>query len=1055
MPGRDSPDRSWVRVLCSFSYFQKTFIVTTEPADESKPPKPAETSDPAGHDSGADPAAVTTPPADEGLPEWEPLTPELVEDEAIRGDFVIRWAVVGLALLFGFAPISETRTLIHIRTGEYLAGHGLLPPARDVFSSTASDRRWVNLAWLFDLTAAGIHAIAGGVGLSIVQGLIAALTIGLVVHTYRSGIRTWWGSICAALALLVCYPQFTVQPELITLVGMAGLLWITMRVEETRSTRLLGLAIPLIWLWSQLDPRAFLGPLLLLALAIGNSLSSGDAGASVRRAWWMTALGGLAVLVVHPFTWQSWLAPITLFGDYSALQQLYPRPGRVEMAFYPITLPVFWTSIRHQAIAALVLMVSTAVALFLNRERVSPGHWIAFLLFTLLGALATHELAVASLVYCVLCTVNAQQWYRSRFGQVYSTDWRELVFSRGGRAVTVLSLFTLSWVVISGRIEGPGGRQTGVGFSPALWTQMESYRDLAPRQRDDRPFHFAPRQGDLLIWAGQKSFVDMRGGLFAGTGDADLIRRHDQTRRALQLKRDSLPGSGEPDVWKETFAKYQITQTIPRLSAPNPDYTTFGDLLATPEWVLTDLVPSAAVFSLDGPDPELRSHAQQRRFDFVKQGFRTQALRETTRFPARRSTWSDRILSVRSPHVPADVQLATHLIQIASARGNISNAIRSACAVMAVRHATQGLRDDSNSVAGYQALAIAYQLLDQFETEAMAQAKRPWFSPVRYFQIVAALRQAALLEPDNWQVQTELLSLFERMQRGDLALEVLENLKRIRPVTAQSSEEERRDRDQLITLELSLSEMVAKVQEQADQQLEKGADRFQVAAAVYQVGAVRRAIQVLEDDPIYGQQNPLARSALGNWLIEAGRVEEGIEILEEIGAAQQVPNWRDALTTAAMISGDYNRAITTWKQQMDETRNNSVPTVLMTLPFVTLHPLWMGADNYPLAQLVAAGEAVGTLQSTSAMLNLQIGQARLELGDVDGARLAFGEILTTTPRTPLRPLAAFYVEQLTGAAAPASPSNETPLEDLGPLGEEPAEPAKERAVNSTSQERGR
>src|SRR6058998_1513492 len=46
--------------------------------------------------------------ATEGLPEWEPLTPELVEDEAIRGDFMLRWAMVLLALLIGCRQIVET-----------------------------------------------------------------------------------------------------------------------------------------------------------------------------------------------------------------------------------------------------------------------------------------------------------------------------------------------------------------------------------------------------------------------------------------------------------------------------------------------------------------------------------------------------------------------------------------------------------------------------------------------------------------------------------------------------------------------------------------------------------------------------------------------------------------------------------------------------------------------------------------------------------------------------------------------------------------------------------
>lgn len=69
------------------------------------------------------PRSVTSPgeavslPEDQ-LPDYEPLTPELVEDEAIRGDFVIRWAVVLLALLFGWTQIDDTSLLVRIRNGQ-------------------------------------------------------------------------------------------------------------------------------------------------------------------------------------------------------------------------------------------------------------------------------------------------------------------------------------------------------------------------------------------------------------------------------------------------------------------------------------------------------------------------------------------------------------------------------------------------------------------------------------------------------------------------------------------------------------------------------------------------------------------------------------------------------------------------------------------------------------------------------------------------------------------------------------------------------------------------
>ncbi len=1005
----------------------------TPPSDQ--PSVPAEASS-----TSANPTKSETPPnPDEGLPEWEPLTPELVEDEAIRGDFVIRWAVVGLALLFGFAPIFDTRTLVHIRTGDYLATHGFLPPAHDVFSFTASDRKWVNLSWLFDLMAAGTHSVAGGIGLSILQGLLAGIAFGLIANTHRTGIRTWWGSICAVLALLVCYPQFTVQPELMTLVGMGVLLRLLLRVEETASPRMLWSSVAVIWVWSQFDTRAFLGWLLLVCMAIGESLRRTAESRQRRSLWWQVALASLAVTIIHPFLWESWLSPIRLFvSDYPALQQAFPRPGTTEVAFYPITLPAFWGLINHDSIAALVLLVATVVSLVLNRERLHPGHLVAVVVFNGLACLATHELAAASLVNCVVCTINAQTWYRHRFGQVYSIDWRELLFSRGGRAVTVVSFFALAWLVISGRIDGPAGRRTGLGFDEGLQVQMDSYRQTATDNLDDHPFHFATRQGDLLIWSGQKSFIDMRAGLFSGTGDNDLIALHSRTRNALQQKRKSRPGSGEPEVWKATFEKYQLTHTMPRLSGPfpAPDYLTFGDLLSSSEWALTELTASTAVFYRDDKSAAVAEHLAKHRVDFVQQAFRAEyKVPETVRTCARPATLSDSLFSVRQPRYPAGVQLAGHYAQLGTAPGNISPQTRVACALLAVRQATAGLREDSNSADGYHSLGLAYVILNRVETGLMNEAGLQWFSAVRHYQAIAALQQAALLRPDDQQVYLDLLGLFTRSQRGELALDAIQQVKRIRPVTAESSEEDRKQREQLLNVEFSLEEMLAKIQSQVEQQLQNGADRFQVAAFAHRSGAVRLAIQTLEDEPIYKESNLLAKGSLGAWLIEAGRIQEGLDALEQ--ASGSVPGWRDSVATSLLINGDYPRAIELWRDQIRETTTNSTQAALLTLPFVTLNPVWIASDQYPFTHSAAAGEVVGNVRAENAMLMFQIGLAQLEQGDNTAATKSWQSVLDNAPNTQLRPLLKFYLEVLTSKTIEFPPSEPPTLEEFEPMGEEP------------------
>ncbi len=1024
----------------------------SEPAPASNESQPAES--PLGQPDAAMSSVVgAAPPVDEGLPEWEPLTPELVEDEAIRGDFVIRWVVVGLALLFGFSQIADSRTLVHVKTGEYLASHGVLPPANDVFSYTASDRRWVNLSWLFDLFAAGVHAASGGIGLSIAQGLLAGLAFGLLAHAQRSAIRTWWGSICAVLALLVCYPQITMQPELITLVGLAATLYIVFRAEEAASIKLLWSLIPLAWVWSQFDNRAFLGWLLLLCLAAGESLrryAIGDETAAQRRSlWWRLAGGAIAVAFVHPFLWESWLSPIRLyFTDYPALRQMYPtfvweswlepirlyfvdyqtlsqmtpRPGAVELLFYPITSPFYWMSFNHGDIAAFVLFAATVVAMSLNRERLHPGHLLAVIVFNGLACLTTHELAAASLVNCAICTVNAQDWYRQRFGQVYSLDWRELLFSRGGRAVTVLSFFALAWLVISGRIDGSDGKRTGVGFDQNLATQMDVFRGLAldkdgrPLQFDDRPFHFAVRQGDLLVWSGQKSFLDNRAGLFSGRGERNLIDVYNKTRRALQQKREHVPGSGQAAVWLATFDKYRITHAMPRLTGPNPapDYTTFSDLLSSEAWSLTDLTAATAVFYRNGTDDKLLNEfIPAHRLQYVDKVFRAEAaVTETIREWARPATTYDNLFALRRPANPAGVQAAQHYWQMSASPGGIPPVIRASLAMHAIREATAGLREAPHSADGYKVLGRAQLVLDQIESAFMAEAKVPWSGLYRYYQAVAALQQAARLRPEDDSVRYALVSLLEKMKRSELSLETVRQLKILRPYTPKSSAAERQERESLLNLELTLEDTVKKIEQMTQQGLGAGADRLEVASAADQMGGVLTAIRIIEEDAIYKEQNLAAKTMLGVWLLEAGRVREAHETLEQVeqvSVAGGVPGWRDWVAASALANADYPRAIRLWRDQIREIEAHAAEASLLTLPFVTLNQYWVGADQYPLAHTATVMQALENVRAEATVLRFQMAMAQLESGDCKGATQTLRLAVERDPASSLRPLLQFYL----------------------------------------------
>jgi tetratricopeptide (TPR) repeat protein len=306
-----------------------------------------------------------------------------------------------------------------------------------------------------------------------------------------------------------------------------------------------------------------------------------------------------------------------------------------------------------------------------------------------------------------------------------------------------------------------------------------------------------------------------------------------------------------------------------------------------------------------------------------------------------------------------------------------------------------------------------------------------WFATTRYLQAVAALQQAASLRPDDIGIQLDLLNLYEMTRRGELALEAVRQIKRHR--VPPTTPEQRNQWEPLLKMELSLVEAQGRINGIVEQQLQNGADRFEIAAAAHQQGAVLTAIRILEEDVVYTEKNPFAKSALGTWLLEAGRVRDGLDTLEAVEQASLfggVPGWRDSVATGFLTVGDYPRAVKLWSDQLQQDLASSSKSLLETLPFEGMNPL---SDQYPFMQIAAVGDTVTRMRSESVQMLFKIGIAQLESGDTVLATGTFQKILATDPKTPMRPLLTFYLENMTGTKIEA-PKDSTPeLEEIESL----------------------
>ena len=451
--------------------------------------------------------------SDDDLPEYEPLTPELVEEEAERGDFMLRWAVVLLAVLLGCHAINQTATLLRTASGRQMAAHGFLPPATDPFSLTASDRTYVNLGWGTDLLLAGLYTLPGhDIWLTLFAAAAAGVTFGLVVNTSRPGLPTWWTSVVAAVALLAVFPQFVAGPESITLVGLSIQLWLLHRHGQSDRARDLWLLVPLQLAWVNLDPRAWIGLLVLLLYGLGewSDARRGRPGLSVtgKRPLFWQVTGGVAVAsLLTPFHIHTLLAPVVQYTtEYPALRAYNPLDGSQvvsldRLQFHPLTAIVYhqgvwgnWDWLNSSLIAGLLVMAAAGISLYLNRRRAATGHMAILAGLFLLSLLGIRELAPSALVAAVIAGLNAQDWYRDSFSQEYTIEARELAMSRGGRALTVLAFFAIAFLAITGRLTPERGRKLGLGLDPTL----AAAADGMTADLNERLFTIAGDLGDDL-----------------------------------------------------------------------------------------------------------------------------------------------------------------------------------------------------------------------------------------------------------------------------------------------------------------------------------------------------------------------------------------------------------------------------------------------------------------------------------------------------------------------------------------------------------------------------
>jgi len=968
-----------------------------------------------------------------------PLTPELVEEEALRGDFAIRWVVILLAGLMACTQIADSRTLTHVKSGQYLASHGLLPPVTDVFSYTASEQRWTNLSWLFDLALAGLYATAAWQGLTVLKIVVVGVSFWFLAQIYRPNTPTWWNSICASVALLAIHQRFTAETTLVTILGITlTLTWLHQFSSGTLWKQGWWL-VPTYLFWANLDPRMFLGVALLLLYGAGDAVSrllgitapttgttstevSTSRPVAARKRFWMTVAACIVVTLVNPFGWQSLLSPLSVYqAEYPAWQAYFPRNPTVEaLLAFPATSPNFWNW-NIATVSLMTLTAGAAILFVLNWSRMDVGYLFVMFGFAAFGVAAIHEHAVVALVFCVLAALNGQQWYAATFRQTYSVARGELLFSRGGRAVTVVALSALALLAGSGGLRGPDGSRTGWGLDPSLQSTLDGLQKQLADSLDDRPFHFRPGQGDQLIWVGQRSFIDSRLALFHERNGRNIIDTHLQLREALV--------KGETKNWTPDFDRYGITHVLPRLTAPRPDYTTFFGLLQSGAWQLTDLAAATAVlYRRDIDTPELAKFLASHQIDFIKQAYtaETKPVLPRDKWVSRPSVYQKHLRVPPAP-VPAEIQEAQHLLTLAIAQGQTPLQTEPrAILYVAIRKAQAGLLKNPDSAEGYRVLGRAYLLLANWDAIYLLNDSRLRYSGLRYFQALLALNQSLVADPNDYETHRVLAVTYQEAGRIDLAKRELSACDGLLSRMPTLDDDQIAEQLQIIRIIEQIDKQLQQIETELDQAVAAGGNTLQVAGLALERGCPLRALRHLDENSDALLGNVPAQQLRVTLLLEAGRAQEAFDaaaLLEQAPNRQPNSEWESIAAMTHLANGDYDSATRRLRQARIELEQAAFSRLLEGMAPQTTTDQPQAA--WPITALASGTQSWPRAADQAVQFAITTGMIEVEQGQVAKAAKTLHSALDSDPNTAARQMAAYYVYVLTGEEIDLLPPAET------------------------------
>jgi len=331
-----------------------------------------------------------------------------------RPRFVLRIGDVAVLSVFlailaiALQPVLDNDVFWHLATGRFIAANGSIPHT-DPFSWTALGRAWIAHEWLTETWLYRLYTLGG---YPLLSSLFAVVIVAGAVISYRTarllGAARFPAAALTFLSALASTHTWGVRPHMVSLVFVAVLMQVLVRVRSSGRDRLLWIAPALLLPWVNTHGGFIFGLVLLSIYAGGTTVetlwtSLRGGAVNLRRVLtpWAAFVVAVAVSLINPNGLKGLLYPFSYLGNNASTRYVaeWVKPD--------------FTQRQYQYFGVLLLLL--VLGLVLARRR--PLLWEAGLivLFSYLGLSSVRNINLFGIVVTPLIALYlSSSWERVR-----------------------------------------------------------------------------------------------------------------------------------------------------------------------------------------------------------------------------------------------------------------------------------------------------------------------------------------------------------------------------------------------------------------------------------------------------------------------------------------------------------------------------------------------------------------------------------------------------------------------------------------------------------------